>query len=1542
MNHPSATATVSGTAIAPSFTYSSGYDKYNGLIRQSYLKTIRKDLISLFAHVYSVVPNSNALCVVITIARLLQLTLPSLYINDKSLWPDGLIDSNTVRILSIVYQLIPSQFQMDAFLPIAIICIVINAVIMIIVVVSSYYLKSKGKLPSQATYIISIFYGSIEMFFPPVTTNILFRGISDLIFIEHESSYIVRNILLIIIAFVLSMFNLFVFILICSESIAFRKTSLCSVLNVVQVRFWMGLILITGLTSLSVDASKIVKIVFSVLVFLVYLASNLLPFYGGSLIYLIQRSALFASVITGTIFSLISTIFIALEKEYSLIIFGVAIVVFVLVYFIFNVIQKKIENKWLQILDDIVDDVNSFDGVKNQSIFFLCATVGMRNNHPICLNWQFFKLGVERWEKSDTIWFMFTKFVAIYPEEEQMLTWIFRTILSTRIHGSSARCMKQQIAVLLKTREINLSIELKGKIAGISRQVVSAKHKLRHIWDLVIQGNVGEIEEESNRTWKAIHQTQAEFQHLVKEYPNNRFVLRSYARFVSELISDKDEANDLIEKVRLVQRGVQINPDEYHQLGLAAFPTLPLYLSMMKKANDMYSDTSVIESTELEKDDTNGNEVENGILKEKIRTLSIPAVRCAIVTRLLFLIVLYIIPVIVIIVLTNNYLNKSTVIIEHMYNLAFLRTLTYQVTGFSHRYILEAINELGPLKSNEEPPTSLGSTHSTVDQVIFLLAELSTMSQQVSSFKSYSSSSQKIVDAKSLIFDAVTPYWYYVNPFNYTPIDQNVQTCLINYYVELSDLKNMEIEKTIVNTSTLLNPCFNSDAITASINSALALMTESLDEIYERDKIIQMITFYVILVVVIIAYVVSITVQVIWIKKTKEETYRCLTSLPKATVSNLVENLRVLKKDTTENSSTIQNTEISRQEENILKIFNTGGSGYSSSVADSAILIVTEVIIIILYIISAYMLSHIMPKGSQSILEFAPHLDYLMGAYSNSITMLFSVNLALSAYSEENAYIILWEGDGNLGYFYLRLSQSREYYFKARYGGSLVSESPFQGFASALEHSSEMVNCTDKYAIPTTFLDTVSCYDANTLFTLIPAVMDSEIHAYRTIGIPLHGLDEIWSDTWSLMVTPIYDTFFHPMFETIIPTITDQLESIKTSNYPLVSVLLFVGIISECIAIYDLFNIDRHIRLVLSFLLHCPIQVVLQSQKIMKILSGNFKQQKSDKLTRDADFFNDVLKSLPDAVFVADQSTFQIETANTSCERIFGKDEFIGKNIKELFGNFEGGSKLFATTQPKELVIKNADGAEVNISALCSTINNKVTVVCRDITSTIRYNSLITAERNRSDGLLNSILPANLVQRVQAGEKTISFEVQSASILFMDIVSFTPWCSALPASHVMSTLNSLFKKFDASLAKHATMTKIKCIGDCYMTGGGIFDSVNQPAVHAKETVSFGLDAISNIEELNKERGEKLQMRVGVNTGGPIVAGVLGVGKPTFEILGPAINMAQQMEHNGVPMMVHISRSVYELIYGDTFDIKERGTIEVKGKPVITYLVSCKT
>jgi class 3 adenylate cyclase len=190
--------------------------------------------------------------------------------------------------------------------------------------------------------------------------------------------------------------------------------------------------------------------------------------------------------------------------------------------------------------------------------------------------------------------------------------------------------------------------------------------------------------------------------------------------------------------------------------------------------------------------------------------------------------------------------------------------------------------------------------------------------------------------------------------------------------------------------------------------------------------------------------------------------------------------------------------------------------------------------------------------------------------------------------------------------------------------------------------------------------------------------------------------------------------------------------------------------------------------------------------------------------------------------------------------------------------------------------------------------NNNVYTI-RDQTQQTRYQNLINAEIQKSNDLLKSILPSDIAQRVQDGEKNISFSVQSCSVVFLDIVGFTPWCGLNDSKTVMSTLNLFFSYLDKIISSLPTMERIKLIGDCCVAAGGIFSEPNIPTVHAQEAVTFGLNALELIKRVNKEKKTNLQIRVGIHTGGPIIAGVIGLGKPIFEILGPTVVMAEQME-----------------------------------------------
>jgi class 3 adenylate cyclase len=116
----------------------------------------------------------------------------------------------------------------------------------------------------------------------------------------------------------------------------------------------------------------------------------------------------------------------------------------------------------------------------------------------------------------------------------------------------------------------------------------------------------------------------------------------------------------------------------------------------------------------------------------------------------------------------------------------------------------------------------------------------------------------------------------------------------------------------------------------------------------------------------------------------------------------------------------------------------------------------------------------------------------------------------------------------------------------------------------------------------------------------------------------------------------------------------------------------------------------------------------------------------------------------------------------------------------------------------------------------------------------------------------------------------------------------------LPSDKVTSILNALYKHVDQLIHKYPLMTKIKINGCCYEAAGGLFSEVNNPASHATEAVNFALDCLEVVQKINEHFEQELSIRVGVHTGGPIPAGVLPIGKPTFEIFGNAIEVASIM------------------------------------------------
>lgn len=212
---------------------------------------------------------------------------------------------------------------------------------------------------------------------------------------------------------------------------------------------------------------------------------------------------------------------------------------------------------------------------------------------------------------------------------------------------------------------------------------------------------------------------------------------------------------------------------------------------------------------------------------------------------------------------------------------------------------------------------------------------------------------------------------------------------------------------------------------------------------------------------------------------------------------------------------------------------------------------------------------------------------------------------------------------------------------------------------------------------------------------------------------------------------------------------------------------------------------------------------------------------------------------------------------------------------------------------------------------------------------------LLEIEQMKTDKLMLNILPKPIADRLKRGEKNISGSYPEVTILFSDLVGFTKMSSQITAGELVTLLNDLFTHFDLR-ADTLGLEKIKTIGDAYMAVGGLPIPRND---HAKICAEMALGMYEDLADFNKTHNLELAMRIGLNTG-PVVAGVIGFTKFSYDLWGNTVNTASRMESTSLVGRVQISTTTLEAL-NNAFVTEDAGEVECKGlgKVRTHYLVS---
>ena len=227
------------------------------------------------------------------------------------------------------------------------------------------------------------------------------------------------------------------------------------------------------------------------------------------------------------------------------------------------------------------------------------------------------------------------------------------------------------------------------------------------------------------------------------------------------------------------------------------------------------------------------------------------------------------------------------------------------------------------------------------------------------------------------------------------------------------------------------------------------------------------------------------------------------------------------------------------------------------------------------------------------------------------------------------------------------------------------------------------------------------------------------------------------------------------------------------------------------------------------------------------------------------------------------------------------------------------------------------------------------------LTAALTFYSFRLVERAEAatQALLENILPAAIITRLREHpEQSIADAFERASILFSDIQGFVPLSKSLGASRTVALLNEMMRRFDALADKYG-VEKIKTIGDAYMAVAGLPEPVDD---HADRLARMGLEMFAAKDEVAALFGVTIRMRIGIASG-PVMAGIIGTHKFSYDVWGDAVNLAARLESSGEAERIQVSADARAAMSPGWCDFESRGQIEIKGLgPLETWLLLPRT
>ncbi|UZQ55431.1 PAS domain S-box protein [Trichothermofontia sichuanensis B231] len=362
------------------------------------------------------------------------------------------------------------------------------------------------------------------------------------------------------------------------------------------------------------------------------------------------------------------------------------------------------------------------------------------------------------------------------------------------------------------------------------------------------------------------------------------------------------------------------------------------------------------------------------------------------------------------------------------------------------------------------------------------------------------------------------------------------------------------------------------------------------------------------------------------------------------------------------------------------------------------------------------------------------------------------------------------------------------------------------------------------------------------------------------------------------------------------------------------------------------------------------VEAMRQSEEALRKQAEALEQQvaaQTAQLRQAEAKYRSIFENAAEGIFQVTETGHYL-SANPTLARILGYDSPAAlmtavTNVGTLYVQPKRREELlvylrqFGSVSGFESQVYRRDGTIIWISENVRTVHDDAGKICyyegsvQEITDRRQMEADLREQRQLAERLLLNVLPPAIARRLKQGQTTIAESFTTATVLFADIVDFTALASTTPPEAVVNLLNGIFSTFD-QLVDHYRLEKIKTIGDAYMVVGGV---PNPQVDQIDAAANLALDMLTAIRQFRTPAGLPLTLRIGIHTG-PVVAGVIGTRRFSYDLWGDTVNIASRMESQGKAGCIQVTEVVYQALAAH-YELQPRGNLHIKGKGMMrTY------